>query len=88
MNAKANLASLIESTKGKFFSITFVKNDGKERVANGKDLYSRLTSGGRNTVAKAGYDAFVDRNAEHWICAKGERVKHFKCGAIEHTFSV
>ena len=85
---KANLAQLIESTKGKFFSVTFIKNDGSERVANGKDFYSHLQRGGENKVAKAGYTSFYDRNAGHWVCAKGERVKHFKCGAIEQTFSV
>lgn len=82
----ADLKKLILDTKGKFFSITFLKKDGTTRIANGKDVYKRLLNGGTNMVAEAGFTSFVDRNKEGWICAKGERVKSFQCGAIKQTF--
>lgn len=88
---KANqdiLNSLIAQAKGKFFSIEFIKNDGTVRVANAKDKYQRLLSGGESTVREAGYTSMVDRNKESWIAAKGERVKRFKCGKIERIFAV
>lgn len=83
---QAQFDKLIDSCKGRFFSIKFVRKDGKERIANGKDRYQRLVKGGKNTVRQAGYNSFVDRNKETWIAAKGEKVKEFRCGSIVHTF--
>lgn len=86
---KQNIAQqLIDQTNGKFFSITFVKKDGSERTVNGKDKYNRLLRGGDNKVAQAGYQSAVNRNKESWFAFKGEKIKRFKCGAIEQTFSV
>lgn len=85
---KAKLASLIKSTNGKFFSITFIKKNGEKRVINGKDFYKNLTKGGDNKVEGSGYTSFVDRNKESWACAKDSKVVEFKCGAIEKTFKV
>ena len=74
------LQELINKTKGRFFSITFTKADGTERVINGKDKYQRLLKGGVSTVAGAGYTSFVNRNKESWACAKPDSVLVFKCG--------
>jgi hypothetical protein len=92
MNKQTKLRNLIQETKGKFFSIKFVKNDGSLRVANGKDIYNRLLApagsprAGKNTVSGAGYESFVDRNKEGWIAAHGEKVVSFKCGKLEVNF--
>ncbi len=83
-----NIETLIAEAKGKFFSLTFEKKDGTVRTINGKDKYNRLLHGGDNKVAEAGYTSAVNRNKESWFAFKGEKVKSFKCGAIEHTFSV
>jgi len=83
-----NIETLIASTKGKFFTITFEKKDGTIRTINGKDKYNRLLAGGTNKVAEAGYTSAVNRNKENWFAFKGEKVKSFKCGKIEHNFSV
>ena len=84
MQNTTSLKELIKNTKGKFFSISFVKKDGTVRKINGKDFYRRLIAGtGENTVAAAGYDSFVNRNKESWACAKSENVVFFKCGKIE-----
>jgi hypothetical protein len=80
MTSNNELQELINKTKGRFFSITFIKADGTERVINGKDKYERLLKGGVSTVAGAGYTSFVNRNKESWACAKPDSVLVFKCG--------
>jgi hypothetical protein len=76
------LDSLIAQTKGKFFSITFVKKDGATRVINGKDKYQRLLKGGVDTVRDAGYVPFVNRNTETWASAHKDAVVTFRCGKL------
>ncbi len=89
-----DLRSLIRATKGKFFTITFIKKDGTTRTINGKDKYFRLLASptsprsGINPVSDAGYESFVNRNKESWAAAKDEATLHFKCGSIERSFSV
>ena len=79
---QTELDNLIAETKGKFFSITFVKKDGSVRVINGKDKYQRLLKGGVNNVAVAGYVPFVNRNTETWASAHKDAVVTFRCGKV------
>ena len=79
---QTELDNLIAQTKGKFFSITFVKKDGSVRVINGKDKYQRLLKGGVNNVAVAGYVPFVNRNTETWASAHKDAVVTFRCGKL------
>jgi hypothetical protein len=92
MNNQKTLRKLIQETRGKFFSISFLKLDGTIRKANGKDFYRRLLADSTNP--KAGFnplkdttaESFIDRNKEGWISARQERVVSFSCGAIHETF--
>lgn len=92
MQNTTELRNLIQSTNGKFFSVVFRKKNGELRTANGKDLYRRLLAdpssprAGFNPVQAQGYESFVDRNKESWICAKDENLVSFKCGKLEKTF--
>lgn len=79
---QTELDNLIAQTKGKFFSITFVKKDGTTRVINGKDKYQRLLNGGTDTVRAAGYVPFVNRNTEKWASAHKDAVVTFRCGSL------
>jgi hypothetical protein len=79
---QVELDNLIAETKGKFFSITFVKKDGSVRVINGKDKYQRLLKGGVNHVKDAGYVPFVNRNTETWASAHKDAVVTFRCGKL------
>jgi hypothetical protein len=79
---QTELDNLIAETKGKFFSITFVKKDGSVRVINGKDKYQRLLKGGVNNVKDAGYVPFVNRNTETWASAHKDAVVTFRCGKL------
>jgi hypothetical protein len=82
MTMQTELDNLIAETKGKFFSITFVKKDGSVRVINGKDKYQRLLKGGVNHVKDAGYVPFVNRNTETWASAHKDAVVTFRCGKL------
>jgi hypothetical protein len=79
---QTELDNLIAQTKGKFFSITFVKKDGTVRVINGKDKYQRLLKGGVNNVTVAGYVPFVNRNTETWASAHKDAIVTFRCGSL------
>jgi hypothetical protein len=79
---QTELDNLIAETKGKFFSITFVKKDGTVRVINGKDKYRRLLKGGVNNVTVAGYVPFVNRNTETWASAHKDAIVTFRCGSL------
>jgi hypothetical protein len=85
---RTELDTLINQTKGKFFSISFVKNDGNVRVINGKDKYNRLLKGGSDTVRKAGFVPFVNRNTETWASAHNDRVVTFQCGKLKKEMQV
>ncbi len=87
MNTSDQIDSLIAQTKGKFFSLTFVKKDGSKRVVNGKDKYLRLLKGGDNNVSGAGYVPFVDRNKGNWICAHKDSLITFRCGKLVQQVS-
>ena len=86
------LDQLIAESKGKFFSITFVKKDGSIRVINGKDKYRRLIAGTKenpnpNPVRNAGYISFVNRNKENWASAHKDGVLVFKCGSVRQELA-
>lgn len=85
---RTELDTLINQTKGKFFSITFVKNDGTTRIINGKDKYNRLLKGGSDTVRQAGFVPFVNRNTETWAAAHNDRVVTFQCGKVKKEMQV
>jgi hypothetical protein len=82
--------ALIEKTKGKFFTLTFIKKDGTIRTINGKDRYNRLVKGTGSPATDAlkakGYKNAVNRNGESWVSFMPEKVVEFKCGAIHETF--
>lgn len=81
---------LIANTKGKFFSLTFIKNDGTVKTVNAKDKYFRLIKGVDSPATKglkdAGFVSHVNRNRESWFSFKPQRVTHFKCGKVEKSF--
>jgi hypothetical protein len=79
---QTELDNLIAQTKGKFFSITFVKNDGSVRVINGKDKYRRLLKGGEYKGKTAGFVPFVNRNTETWASAHKDAIVTFRCGKL------
>jgi hypothetical protein len=88
---KEEITALIEATKGKFFSLTFVKKDGTIRTINAKDRFTGLVKGTGSPATDAlrqdGYMFAVDRNRNGYFCFKPEKVLLFKCGKIDKQFS-
>ncbi len=82
------LDQLIAESKGKFFSVTFIKKDGTVRTINGKGRYRRLVKGGEYKGREAGYVPFVNRNRDAWVSAHKNAVVTFKCGKLEEQASV
>lgn len=82
--------ALIANTKGKFYSLSFVKKDGTLKTVNAKDKYFRLIKGTGSPATKAlkdaGYVSHINRNRESWFSFKPESVRHFKCGKVEKSF--
>jgi hypothetical protein len=84
------IAALIEATKGKFFSITFVKKDGSLRTINAKDRFDYLIKGtgspATDALREQGYMFAVNRNSKRFFSFKPEKVLLFKCGNVEKRF--
>lgn len=86
------IAALIDATKGKFFSLTFVKKDGTIRTINAKDRFTGLIKGvgspATDALRQGGYMFAVDRNRNSYFCFKPEKVLALKCGKIDKEFSI
>lgn len=82
MPDKKTLKELILASKGKFFSIKFIKDNGDIRVANGKAFYRKALHGGDSTHKDSKSVPFIDRNKKDFISANADRVLAFRCGSI------
>ena len=86
------ITALIDATKGKFFSLTFVKKDGTIRTINAKDRFTGLIKGtgspATDALRQGGYMFAVDRNKNSYFCFKPEKVLALKCGKIDKEFSI
>lgn len=76
------LVELIQSTKGKFFSVAYFKRDGSRRVMNGKNFYAELLKGGRSTLDNSLSVPVVDRNKRAFRAVNADTVLEFRCGKI------
>ena len=89
---QSEIAQLIDATKGKFFSITFVKKDGSIRTINAKDRFTGLIKGtgspATDALRQQGYMFAVDRNRNGYFSFKPEKVLALKCGKIDKEFSI
>jgi hypothetical protein len=82
----------IADTKGRFFSITFVKKDGSIRTINAKDKYLRKIKGtgsaATDALKKEGYRFLYNRNKDMFFSFIPDKVLRIKCGKIDKKFSV
>jgi len=90
MQTAQEIDSLVANTKGKFFSLTFIKQDGTVRTINAKSAYNRLVKGTGSPATDAlkakGYKNAINRNGETWFSFLPEKVVEFKCGAVHKIF--
>ena len=73
---------MVNLTKGKFFSITFVKKDGTERTINGKNSLGKPLK----VKADSEYVHIYNRNKGSYASVHPQRVKEFKCGDLHVQF--
>jgi hypothetical protein len=87
----SEIENTIAATKGRFFSITFVKKDGSIRTINAKDRYQSRVKGtgsaSTDALKAAGYRFLFDRNRDGFFSYKPEKVLRIKCGGIDKTFT-
>jgi hypothetical protein len=87
----SEIENTIAATKGRFFSITFIKKDGSIRIINAKDRYRSHVKGTGSAATDAlksqGYKFLFDRNRKGFFSYKPEKVLRIKCGSIDKTFT-
>ena len=74
-----DLEQVIEQTKGKFFTVTFVKKDGTERVLNGRVGVKKHLKGGVNRVGDQYITVFDVKNGGYRSVNK-DTIKEIKFG--------
>lgn len=88
----SEIENTIAATKGRFFSITFIKKDGSIRTINAKDRYNShvkgIGSAATDALKSSGYKFLFDRNKKRFFSYKPEKVLSIKCGTIDKNFSV
>lgn len=60
----STFASIIENTKGRFFTVLFVKNDGSLRKMNARTGVTKYLKGGSSNVDPAKYFTLYDVQAK------------------------
>lgn len=79
---KQLLEQLIANTKGKFFSITFIRKDGVERTINGKNRVITAAKPQNSKRTEGEYVNVFNRNKKIYASVHPDRVKEFKCGNL------
>jgi len=74
-----NLEQFIQQTKGKFFTVTFIKKDGTERTLNGRVGVTKYLKGG---VSRAGdqYITVYDVQNGGYRSVNKDTIKEIKFG--------
>lgn len=81
------MRAILDSTKGKVFSVSFVKKDGTVRDMLCRTEVSKGTVGGvAGHAHKPELYTVYDMQAQGFRCVNLTTVKRIKCGSIEHSF--
>jgi hypothetical protein len=85
-----NIRRLIEKTKGKIFSVTFIKKNGKKRTINGRlDVEKFVTGKGLAfDPKKKGLIVVFDLQKNDYRMLNLKAITHFRCGAITFKRSI
>lgn len=80
---------IIKNTKGKMFTVTFIKMDGTERVLNGRLGVTKHLHGGADTTAHmSNYINIYDMKAEGYRKVNIEKVTRLIYGRTEYIVVV
>jgi hypothetical protein len=84
---KETAKELIFDTKGKFFTVTFIKKDGSERVMNARLGVKKYLKGGTLAYdpAEFNYITVYDMGAKGYRMVNANTIKNLKIGKNEYV---
>ena len=74
------MVKMIKSTKGRFFSCTFIKKDGSKRVMNGRIGCHKGVKGTGRKFQKENLVTVFDAQASSYRMVNVDTMLTFKCG--------
>ena len=74
------MVKMIKSTKGKWFSCTFIKKDGTKRVMNGRIGCHKGVKGTSNRKPKENLVTVFDAQAKEYRMVNVDTMLTFNCG--------
>ena len=74
------MVKMIKSTKGKWFSCTFIKKDGTKRVMNSRIGCHKGVKGTSNRKPKENLVTVFDAQAKSYRMINVDTLQNFKCG--------
>ena len=77
------LKAMIKSTKGRFFSCTFIKKDGSKRVMNGRIGCHKGLKGVGRKFQKENLVTVFDAQAKGYRMINVDTMLTFKCGNFD-----
>ena len=83
MNSSKTLASLIEKSNGKMLTVTFVKQDGTERVLNGRLGVRKYIKGSSLNKNSPEYITIYDVQNKGYRSVNRDTIVAVRCEGIE-----
>ena len=83
MNSSKALASLIEKSNGKMLTVTFIKQDGTERVINGRLGVTKYIKGSSLKKNSSDYITFYDVQNKGYRSVNRDTIVAVRCEGIE-----
>ena len=80
---KTNLAAVIESSNGKFISVTFTKKDGSTRVLVGRLGVKKHLKGGESTLDADKYITIFDTQNGGYRAINRETIQSVRIDGVE-----
>jgi hypothetical protein len=85
MNANLTLANVLESTAGRFVTVTFTKKDGTLRTINGRTGVIKHLKGGKSTIDRSKYIVLYSNADDGYRCINKDTIKSIVFAGIEYT---
>ena len=79
------LKAMIKSTKGRWFSCTFIKKDGSKRVMNGRIGCHKGIKGIGRKFQKENLVTVFDAQAKSYRMINVDTLQSFRCGNFEYS---
>ena len=77
---REQLAEKITSTRGKFFSVTFIKKNGEERLMNARTGVVKALHGGQSNLDASKYITVFDVQADGYRAVNKDTIKEVVFG--------